>query len=67
MRLHNPLQESPTPEEGILYCLPGCPNPERNRYLIHLAHRYNIPVCQSLGHTVTAALAIVDATITCSC
>ncbi|GII63012.1 hypothetical protein Skr01_30970 [Sphaerisporangium krabiense] len=46
---------------AVLGCPPDCPNPERNRYLIHLAHRYGVPVRQSLGETVTAALVLVNA------
>jgi hypothetical protein len=43
----------------VLGCPPDCPNPERNRYLIHVAHRYGAPVCTTLPTTVSAALAIV--------
>jgi hypothetical protein len=38
---------------------PDCPNPERNRYLIWLAHRHGVPVTETLDETVAAALAIV--------
>ncbi len=38
---------------------PDCPNPERNRYLIWVAKRYGVPVCESLGETAKAALALV--------
>ncbi|MGJ6969756.1 nucleoside 2-deoxyribosyltransferase domain-containing protein [Streptosporangium sp. G11] len=43
---------------AVLGCPPDCPNPERNRYLIHLAHRYAVPVCATLPDTATAALMI---------
>lgn len=38
---------------------PACPNPERNRYLIHLAHLHHIPVRETLPDTITAALAAI--------
>ncbi|MER6830803.1 nucleoside 2-deoxyribosyltransferase domain-containing protein [Streptosporangium sp. NPDC000563] len=44
---------------AVLGCPPDCPNPERNRYLIHLARRYAVPVCDTLPDAVTAAIAIV--------
>ncbi|MFC4587023.1 nucleoside 2-deoxyribosyltransferase domain-containing protein [Sphaerisporangium corydalis] len=43
----------------VLGCPPGCPNPERNRYLIHLAHHYAVPVHTTLDATVTATLALL--------
>ncbi|WP_127469596.1 nucleoside 2-deoxyribosyltransferase domain-containing protein [Streptomyces sp. B27] len=46
---------------AVLGCPPDCPNPERNRYLIHVARRHGVPVCQTLTDTVTAALALVAA------
>lgn len=44
----------------VLGCPPDCPNPERNRYLIALAHRYCRPVCETLDETVHAALARIS-------
>ncbi|MEU8378702.1 nucleoside 2-deoxyribosyltransferase domain-containing protein [Streptosporangium sp. NPDC048865] len=44
---------------AVLGCPPDCPNPERNRYLIHLARRYAVPVCDTLPDAATAAIAIV--------
>lgn len=39
-----------------------CPNPERNRYLVYVAQRYGLPVCETLPETVAAALALVRQT-----
>jgi hypothetical protein len=47
---------------AVLGCPPDCPNPERNRYLIHVAHRHGIPVRETLPDTVAAALAIATGT-----
>ncbi|MEE1735436.1 nucleoside 2-deoxyribosyltransferase domain-containing protein [Streptomyces sp. BE147] len=47
---------------AVLGCPPDCPNPERNRYLIYVAHRHGIPVRETLTDTVAAALALVAAT-----
>ncbi|WP_183091452.1 nucleoside 2-deoxyribosyltransferase domain-containing protein [Streptomyces radicis] len=44
---------------AVLGCPPDCPNPERNRYLIHVARRHGVPVCETLGATVAAALVVV--------
>jgi nucleoside 2-deoxyribosyltransferase-like protein len=44
---------------AVLGCPPDCPNPERNRYLIRVAHRHGVPVRETLSATVAAALAIV--------
>lgn len=44
---------------AVLGCPPDCPNPESNRYLIHVAHRHQVPVHETLPNTVTAALAII--------
>jgi len=41
----------------VLGCPPACPNPERNRYLVALARRYDRPVCDILDSTVREALA----------
>jgi hypothetical protein len=49
-----------TTGRAVLGCPPGCPNPERNRYLIHLAHRYAVPVRHTLTDTITAALAVAQ-------
>lgn len=46
---------------AVLGCPPDCPNPERNRYLIYVARRHGVPVCETLADTVAAALAIVEA------
>lgn len=43
----------------VLGCPPDCPNPERNRYLIHVARRHGVPVCDTLPGTVAAALGLV--------
>jgi diadenosine tetraphosphate (Ap4A) HIT family hydrolase len=40
----------------VLGAPPSCPNPERNRYLIFTAHRYGMPVFETLDETITAAL-----------
>ncbi|WP_246268487.1 nucleoside 2-deoxyribosyltransferase domain-containing protein [Nonomuraea typhae] len=44
---------------AVLGCPPGCPNPERNRYLIYVAHRLGVPVRTTLEETVAAALDLV--------
>ncbi|WP_433195054.1 nucleoside 2-deoxyribosyltransferase domain-containing protein [Nocardia sp. CA-107356] len=46
---------------AVLGCPPDCPNPERNRYLIHTAHRFGLPVVETLSDTVTSAIALVRA------
>ena len=46
-----------TTGRAVLGCPPGCANPERNRYLIALARRYGVPVCETLDDTVRTALA----------
>lgn len=43
---------------AVLGCPPGCPNPERNRYLIHVARRHGVPVLETLPDAAAAALAI---------
>ncbi|WP_254406248.1 nucleoside 2-deoxyribosyltransferase domain-containing protein [Streptomyces sp. AC627_RSS907] len=45
--------------KAVLGCPPDCPSPERNRYLIYVAHRHGVPVRDTLADTVTAALHIV--------
>lgn len=49
-----------TTGRAVLGCPPDCPNPERNRYLIHLARHYGAPVRETLNDTVQAALARVS-------
>ncbi|MGW6741673.1 nucleoside 2-deoxyribosyltransferase domain-containing protein [Streptomyces sp. NPDC055025] len=44
---------------AVLGCPPDCPNPERNRYLIYVARRHGIPVCDTLPATAAAALGLV--------
>lgn len=44
---------------AVLGCPPDCPNPERNRYLIYVARRHDVPVRETLVDTVTAALTVV--------
>ncbi|MER8119158.1 nucleoside 2-deoxyribosyltransferase domain-containing protein [Streptomyces sp. NPDC094031] len=44
---------------AVLGCPPDCPNPERNRYLIHVAYRHAVPVCTTLAKTVAASLALI--------
>jgi hypothetical protein len=44
---------------AVLGCPPDCPNPERNRYLIYVARRHGVPVCETLPDTAAAALALL--------
>ncbi|MFI1808412.1 HIT family protein [Streptomyces californicus] len=46
---------------AVLGCPPDCPNPERNRYLIYVARRHGVPVCETLPDAAVAALALVGA------
>ncbi|MFC0602298.1 nucleoside 2-deoxyribosyltransferase domain-containing protein [Streptomyces palmae] len=46
---------------AVLGVPPDCPNPERNRYLVYVARRHGVPVCETLPDAVTAALALVAA------
>ncbi|MFC7387177.1 nucleoside 2-deoxyribosyltransferase domain-containing protein [Sphaerisporangium rhizosphaerae] len=48
-----------TTGRAVLGCPPHCPNPERNRYLIWVAHHHGVPVCDTLPATITAALALI--------
>ncbi|WP_410614239.1 nucleoside 2-deoxyribosyltransferase domain-containing protein [Amycolatopsis sp. lyj-109] len=48
-----------TTGRAVLGCPPDCANPERNRYLIYVAHRHGVPVSETLAGTVAAALSIV--------
>jgi hypothetical protein len=43
----------------VLGAPPDCPDPERNRDLVHVAHRYGVPVRTTLDSAVSAALEIV--------
>lgn len=43
---------------AVLGCPPDCPNPERNRYLIYVAHRHGVPVCETLPDAAAAAIAL---------
>ncbi|MFG2567157.1 nucleoside 2-deoxyribosyltransferase domain-containing protein [Streptomyces sp. NPDC048567] len=43
----------------VLGCPPDCPNPERNHYLIWVAHRHGAPVCKTLPDTISASLSFV--------
>ncbi|GAA2587775.1 nucleoside 2-deoxyribosyltransferase domain-containing protein [Actinomadura fulvescens] len=47
-----------TTGRAVLGCPPDCPDPERNRYLIYVARRHGVPVCDTLPGTVGAALAL---------
>jgi Nucleoside 2-deoxyribosyltransferase like len=47
-----------TTGRAVLGCPPGCPNPERNRYLMYVARRHDVPVRETLPDTVAAALAV---------
>ncbi|MGW4805834.1 nucleoside 2-deoxyribosyltransferase domain-containing protein [Kitasatospora sp. NPDC004272] len=46
---------------AVLGAPPDCPNPERNRYLVYVARRYSVPVCETLHDAAAAALALVTA------
>lgn len=46
---------------AVLGVPPRCANPERNRYLIYVAGRFGVPVCETLAGTVTATLDLVQA------
>jgi len=45
----------------VLGVPPDCPNPERNRYLISLAHHYGAPVRETARDTVVIALDLAKA------
>ncbi|WP_083737366.1 nucleoside 2-deoxyribosyltransferase domain-containing protein [Amycolatopsis keratiniphila] len=45
----------------VLGCPPDCPDPRRNRYLIHLGRAYGMPVCATLPDTVEAAASLAAA------
>ncbi|MCX4545706.1 nucleoside 2-deoxyribosyltransferase domain-containing protein [Streptomyces sp. NBC_01565] len=47
-----------TTGKAVLGCPPDCPDPERNRYLVHVARRHGVPVLSTLTDTVRAALTI---------
>ncbi|WP_067226512.1 nucleoside 2-deoxyribosyltransferase domain-containing protein [Streptomyces sp. NBRC 109706] len=44
----------------VLGCPPDCPNPERNRYLIHLAGLHGVPVRHTLPDTITTAIKAIN-------
>jgi len=46
---------------AVLGCPPDCPNPERNRYLIYVARRHDVPVRETLHDAVAAVLTLVSA------
>jgi hypothetical protein len=46
----------------VLGCPPGCPNPERNRYLVALAHMAGAPVAETLVDAAMHALQFVTGT-----
>lgn len=48
-----------TSERVVLGCPPEAPDARRNRYLIHQAHRYDVPVTTTLEGTVDAALDLI--------
>lgn len=48
-----------TSGRAVLGCPPDCPDPGRNRYLVYIARRHGVPVCETLYDTVAAALAVV--------
>ncbi|MFD5565908.1 nucleoside 2-deoxyribosyltransferase domain-containing protein [Kitasatospora griseola] len=43
---------------AVLGAPPDCPNPERNRYLVYVARRHSVPVCETLHAAAAAALAL---------
>ncbi|PRH80775.1 hypothetical protein C6N75_02470 [Streptomyces solincola] len=45
---------------AVLGAPADCPNPERNRYLVYVAGRYSVPVCETLADTVTKTLALLS-------
>ncbi|MFD7510504.1 nucleoside 2-deoxyribosyltransferase domain-containing protein [Streptomyces sp. NPDC059853] len=47
-----------TTGRAVLGYPPDCPNPDRNRYLIWVAHRHGAPGRDTLPDTVTAALTL---------
>ena len=48
-----------TTGRAVLGCPPDCPDADKNRYLIWLAHRHGVPVTGTLPATVTAALDLI--------
>ncbi|MFE7547972.1 hypothetical protein [Streptomyces gardneri] len=46
---------------AVLGCLPNCPDPERNRYLIHVARRYGVSMYETLTDPVAEALTLIGA------
>ncbi|MEU1327237.1 nucleoside 2-deoxyribosyltransferase domain-containing protein [Streptomyces microflavus] len=53
-----------TSGKAVLGCPPNCPNPERNRYLIYVARRHNVPVTETLQDAAAAALKLMGASRT---
>ena len=51
-----------TTGRAVLGCPPDCPDPDKNRYLIWLAHRHGVAVTGTLPATVTAALDLIART-----
>ncbi len=47
---------------AVLGCPPHCPNPERNRYLIYVARRHDVPIRYTLQDTAAAALELIART-----
>jgi hypothetical protein len=44
--------------EVVLGAPPGCPNPERNRYLVYVARRHGVPIFDTLTGAVTHAVTV---------
>jgi hypothetical protein len=45
--------------KAVLGAPPDCPDPDRNRYLVHVASRYGVPVRTTLADAVITALEII--------
>jgi hypothetical protein len=43
----------------VLGAPPDCPNPERNRYLIHVARRHGVPIFDTLDDAAAHALTVI--------
>lgn len=48
---------------AVLGCPPDCPNPERNRYLIFLAHRLGAPVRETMVGAVEETLHLLGSRV----
>ncbi|MEC4016083.1 HIT domain-containing protein [Streptomyces sp. H27-D2] len=46
-------------KRAVLGVPPDCPNPERNRYLVYVARRHDVPVRETLPAAVEEALAVL--------